>query len=76
MSCGVGHRFGSDPLLLWLWPAAAALISPLDWEPPYAMGAAQKKRRSDNICTAHWNKLRKIIYMGFSVWSFLEEKNL
>ena len=27
-SCGVGHRCGSDPLLLWLWcrPAAIAPI--------------------------------------------------
>ena len=26
VSCGVGHRHGSDPLLLWLWhrPAAVA----------------------------------------------------
>ena len=30
MSCGVGHRCGSDPELLWLWcrMAAAALIQP------------------------------------------------
>ena len=29
MSCGVGHRRGSDPALLWLWcrPVATALIS-------------------------------------------------
>ena len=28
MSCGVGHRFGLDLTLLWLWrrPAATALI--------------------------------------------------
>ena len=31
-----------DLVLLWLWcrPAAAALIRPLAWEPPYAAGAA------------------------------------
>ena len=31
MSCGVGHRHGSDPELLWLWCrlAAAAMILPL-----------------------------------------------
>ena len=31
MSCGVGHRCDSDPVLPWLWcrPAAAALIPPL-----------------------------------------------
>ena len=29
--CGIGHRHGSDPALLWLWcrPAAAAPIQPL-----------------------------------------------
>ena len=44
-SCGVGHRRGSDLVLLWLWrrPAAVAPIQPLAWEPPYAMGAALKR---------------------------------
>ena len=44
MSCGVGHRRGSDPALLWLWrrPAAIAAIRPLAWKPPYAAGAAQE----------------------------------
>ena len=47
MSCGVGHRLDLDPTLLWLWhrPAAAALIGPLAWEPPYAVGAAQEKTK-------------------------------
>ena len=45
MSCGVGHRRGLDPALLWLWyrPAATAPITPLAWEPPYAAGAAYEK---------------------------------
>ena len=32
------HRHSSDLALLWLWhmPAAASLIQPLAWEPPYA----------------------------------------
>ena len=44
MSCGVGCRRGSDPVLLWLWrrPVATAPIGPLAWEPPYAVGAAQE----------------------------------
>ena len=35
MSCGVGHRRGSDPELLWLWHrlTATAPIRPLAWEP-------------------------------------------
>ena len=46
MSYGVSHRRGFDLVLLWLWhrPGAVAPIRPLAWEPPYAMGAALKKR--------------------------------
>ena len=45
MSCGIGHRRGADPTLLWLWCrlAAAALIRLLAWELPYATGAALKR---------------------------------
>ena len=45
MSCGVGHRLGSDPelLLLWFRPAATAPIRPLTWEPFYAMGETLEK---------------------------------
>ena len=47
MSYGVGHRHGSDPMLLWLWCrlAATALIRPLAWELPYAAGAAIEKTK-------------------------------
>ena len=47
MSCGVGHRCGSDPASLWLWCrlAAVAPIGPLGWEPPYAAGAALKRQK-------------------------------
>ena len=46
-SCGVGRRCGYDLKLLWLWhvPAAAALIGPLAWERPYAVGMALKKTK-------------------------------
>ena len=46
MSCGVGHRHGSDLALLWLWHrlAAATLIQTLAWEPPYAARMALKKK--------------------------------
>ena len=45
MICGIGHRCGSDPLLLWFLHrlAATALIRPLAWEPPYAVGVALEK---------------------------------
>ena len=47
MSCGVGHRHGSDPTLLWLWRrlAATAPIGPLTWELPSAAGAALKSKK-------------------------------
>ena len=45
MSCGVVHRLGSDPVLLWLGHRlrATAQIQPLPWELPYAMSVAPKK---------------------------------
>ena len=47
MSCGVGCRRSSDPMLLWLWctPAAIALIRTPAWDPPYAVGAALEKTK-------------------------------
>ena len=47
MSCGVGHKHGSDPQLLWLWckPVATAPIQPLVWELPYVAGAALKRQQ-------------------------------
>ena len=47
MRYGVGHRHGSDPVLLWLWqrPAAVAVIQPIAWELQYAAGMALKKKK-------------------------------
>ena len=47
MTCGVGRRHGSDPMLLCLWcrPAATAQIQPLAWETPYAAGVALKRKK-------------------------------
>ena len=49
MSCGVGHRRGSDPALLWLCCrlASTAPIRPLAWEPPYAACVALKKQKKE-----------------------------
>ena len=60
MSCGVGHKHGSDPTLLWLQHrlAAIALIQPLDWEPPYAIGVALKEKKEKK------KKKRKETSMG------------
>ena len=51
MNCGVCHRWGLDPALLWLWhwPEATALIRPLALELPYAMGVAIKKKKKANF---------------------------
>ena len=48
VSCGVGHRRGSDPVLLWLWrkPVATAPIGLLPWEPPYAAASALKDKKT------------------------------
>ena len=57
MSCGVGHRCGSD--LVWLWHRLVA-VAPnqlLAWGPPYVSGAALKIDKSNN----------KIISMGDAV---------
>ena len=50
ISCGVGHRHGSDSVLLWLWrrPVATAPIKPLAWEPPYTAGAAPRRQTNKN----------------------------
>ena len=52
MSCGVDHRHGSDPMLLWLWhrPVTTAPIQPLIWRLPYAVGVALKKIIYVYIC--------------------------
>ena len=53
MGCGVGHRYSSDPTLLWLWcrPVATTLIRPLAWEPAYAMGVALEKAKRQETQT-------------------------
>ena len=59
MSCGVVRKRGSDPVLLWLWCrlAATALIRPLAWELPYAVGGAQemakRQKKGRNILHNH-----------------------
>ena len=64
MSCGIGHRCGSDLELLWLWcrPATIARIQPLAREPPYAIGAALKRQKK--------KKKKKVRQLDFSISSF------
>ena len=58
VNCGVGHRRGSDPMLLWLWcrQAAIAPIRLLAWELPYATGVAIKRPKKNYVSS----KLRGI----------------
>ena len=55
MSCGIGCRCHSGPMLLWLWRrlAAAAPIWPMAWELVYAASGAlkrgKKKERKKNV---------------------------
>ena len=48
-SCGVGHRCGSDPMLLWLWPRPAATVPiwPLaqNFHMPWCDPEKEKKKR-------------------------------
>ena len=64
MSCGVGHRRGSDPVLLWLWctPADVALTQPLTWELPYAVGAALKSQQRQKIKIKNLKEENKVKY--------------
>ena len=67
VSCGVGHRYGSDPELLWLWrrPAVGvAPIRPLAWALPKAVGVTLKSEKK-NFCLV----LKKVIATGF--WKVL-----
>ena len=44
VSCGVGHRYGSDLALLWHRPVAIAPVRPLAGEPPYAEDVVLKRQ--------------------------------
>ena len=51
----MGRRRGSDPSLLWIWcrPAATALIGPLAWKSPHAVGVAlemaKRKKKGSSV---------------------------
>ena len=51
MSCGIGCRCGSYPVLLYLWCRleAVTLIGPLALEPPYAIGVALKSKKKKKL---------------------------
>ena len=51
MSCGVGHRRGSDLVFLWAWCrlAAAAMIRSLAWELPYARYSPKEQKKKKKL---------------------------
>ena len=51
MSFGVGHRCALNPALLWPWCrlAAAALIQPLAWKPPYAADVTPERQKKKKV---------------------------
>ena len=60
MSCGIGCRHGSDPVLLWLknrLAAAAPVRPPPAWEFPYAVcqgGSLKKKKAKQQKQNSSW----------------------
>jgi len=58
VSCGIGHRRGLDPALLWLWCrlAATAPIQLLAWEPPYTAEVAQEMAKRQKQTNKQKNK--------------------
>ena len=80
VSCGVGRRRGSDPMLVWLWCrlAATAPIQPLAWELAYAEGAALKRKKKERkrkrhvkICVACHSRPSIVwpVFMAFPEWA-------
>ena len=65
-----------DRVLLWLWCrlAAAALIQPIAWEPPYATSAALKKKKKGYTHTHEYDSaIKKNEIMPFAqTWVDLE----
>ena len=54
-------QWAKDLVLLWQWCrlAAVASIEPLAWEPPYAMGAALKSKKTPQ------NTVYLILYLNY-----------
>ena len=66
VSCGGGHRCGSNPVWLWCRPAAIAPIGPLAWEPLYAAGAFLEKEKKNGHYLMVWSL----------VWSLIQEEDI
>ena len=65
------HQWLKDPVLLWLWcrQAAIALILPLSWELPHAVGVALKKEKKKKKERKKRKNEKKVLG-----WSFLKQE--
>ena len=63
-------------MLLWLWcrSAATALIRPLAWELPYAVGVALKKQKTKKKKKKKKEKKNEVIG-EFPLWHSRNESN-
>ena len=57
-----------DPSFLWLWcrPVAITLIRPLNWEPPYPVGAALEKAKRQKKKILNMKNRVHIIFTQYS----------
>ena len=78
VSCGIGCRHGSDPVLLCLWHrlAVVTLIQHLAWELPYGMDAAQKCTKDKKIKKKKKERYNNGKVRTLSILIFKRNKNI
>ena len=74
MNCSVGCMCSMDPRLLWLWcrPEAISPIQSLAWNLPYAVGEAQKEKKTKKqkkICQYQWSNSAQKKKVKIKIWS-------
>ena len=69
VSCGVGHRCGSDPMLLWLWCrwVATALISTHSLRTSICPGNSPKKTKKKKSFELYPN-CYSFLYIPYILW--------
>ena len=70
VSCRVGHRHGSDPVLLWHRPAATALIWPPARECLYAASMVLKSKNKQTTPPNKKQGFCKYLWKVFHILSF------
>ena len=62
MSCGVGRRYSSDPMLLWLWPADVAPTLPPSLGLSISPGWGPKKKKKKKKFSKPYSLLPMYLY--------------